>query len=105
MFEVKKMAESHIDDEEAEEAKITIRLSKKALTTLDVLKEESGFGSRGRTIEESILAVNDIREWLKLYLQVVAQSVKEGKTLGSDVMGSIWLQIIQIISRFGRVAT
>jgi len=98
------MALSHIE-EEAEETKITIRLSKKALSTLDVLKEESGFGSRGRTIEETILAINDIREWLKVYVQAAAQSAKEGKTLGSDALGAIWLQIIQILSRFGRVVT
>jgi len=98
------MAISRVEEEE-EEAKITIRLSKKALSTLDALKEESGFGSRGRTIEETILSINDIREWLKLYVQIAAQSVKEGKTVSSDAMSSIWLQIIQIISRFGRVAT
>jgi len=98
------MAYDHIE-EEAEETKITIRLSKKALLTIDVLKEESGFGSRGRTIEETILAVNDIREWLKVYAQIAAQSAKEGKVLDSNAASPILLQIVQIVSRFGRIAT
>lgn len=97
------MAESLI--EEGEEAKITIRLSKKALSTLDKLKEESGFGSRGRTIEEAILAIDDIRDWSKAYVQIMMQSVKEGKTVASDKMLTIWLQVIQVISRFGRTVT
>jgi len=96
------MAYDHVE-EETEETKITIRLSKKALSTLDMLKEESGFGSRGRTIEETILAINDIKNWLKIYAQIAAQSAKEGKVVGSDVPSSILLQIIQITSRLIRM--
>ncbi len=41
-------------------AKLTIDLSGRAQETLERLMESSGFGSRGRTIEEAILAVDEL---------------------------------------------
>lgn len=44
----------------SEEEKITITLSRRGLDALDKLKESSGFGSRGRTVEEALLAIEDV---------------------------------------------
>jgi hypothetical protein len=41
-------------------AKLTIELSGRALDTLERLMKSSGFGSRGRTIEEAILATDEL---------------------------------------------
>src|SRR2546425_1042081 len=41
-------------------AKLTIDLSGRALDTLERLMQSSGFGSRGRTIEEAILATDEL---------------------------------------------
>jgi hypothetical protein len=63
-----------------EEYKITVTLSRKGLATLDSLKETSGFGSRGRTIEEAILTVNEITELSKqVFSQYAADMQKQGK--------------------------
>ncbi|HLD85336.1 MAG TPA: hypothetical protein VI968_02145 [archaeon] len=52
---------------------IAITLSKKALITLDELMGESGLESRSRTIEETILAIADIKEY---YIQLFHMSKK-----------------------------
>lgn len=48
-----------------DEAKLTITLSKKAIDTLDLLAQTSGFSSRGRTIEEAVLTIDDLRKLAK----------------------------------------
>jgi hypothetical protein len=62
-----------------EEYKITVSLSRKGLNILDTLKETSGFGSRGRTIEEAIISVYELTEMGKpLFLQVGTEMQKQG---------------------------
>ena len=64
---------------EEEEYKITVSLSRKGIQTLDMLKETSGFGSRGRTIEEAIISVYELTEMGKpLFLQVGTEMQKQG---------------------------
>jgi metal-responsive CopG/Arc/MetJ family transcriptional regulator len=62
-----------------EEYKITVTLSRKGLNTLDTLKETSGFGSRGRTIEEAILTVSEITEMTS---QIISQYAIDMQTQG-----------------------
>ena len=65
---------------EEEEYKITVSLSKKGLSSLDKLKETSGYGSRGRTIEEAILTINELTQSAKpIFLQFAVDMQKQGK--------------------------
>lgn len=84
-----------------EEQKITITLSKKGLETLDELKEMSGFGSRGRTVEEAVLAIKDFTVWIKFYSQAIAKLDETKKFDYSKGFFSLLLQATQILSRFG----
>ncbi len=52
-------------------AKLTVELSGRALETLDRLMKDSGFGSRGRTIEEAILAIDDLSTLAEKALKLV----------------------------------
>lgn len=88
---------------EEEEYKITVSLSRKGLKTLDMLKETSGFGSRGRTIEEAILTINELTEACKpVFAQYIADMQSRGKVrdeTGYAILG--WFTIvIAKISRF-----
>ena len=86
-----------------EEYKITVTLSRKGLATLDSLKETSGFGSRGRTIEEAILSINEIAELSKhVFSQYAADVQKQGK-MGEATQLSIagWFVVVMTkITRF-----
>jgi metal-responsive CopG/Arc/MetJ family transcriptional regulator len=85
------------------EFKITVTLSKKGLATLDSLKETSGFGSRGRTIEEAILTVNEITEVSKqLFSQYTTDMQKQGKLSNETQMAVVgWFFVILTkLSRF-----
>lgn len=56
-------------------------LSEKGLLSLDKLKLQSGFGSRGRTIEEAILSVSELVELSKqLFSQYTTDLQKQGMT-------------------------
>ena len=86
-----------------EEFKITVSLSKKGLAALDSLKETSGFGSRGRTIEEAILTVNEIAEISKpIFSQYTADVQKQGKVSESTQLSALvyFVIIMTKISRF-----
>jgi predicted HTH domain antitoxin len=61
--------------------KITVSLSEKGLVSLDKLKLQSGFGSRGRTIEEAILSVSELVELSKqLFFKYTTDLQKQGIT-------------------------
>jgi len=86
-----------------EEYKITVSLSRKGITTLDTLKETSGFGSRGCTIEEAILTINELTEASKqVFSQYIADMQSKGKVsdeTGFAILG--WfVGTIAKISRF-----
>lgn len=57
--------------------KLTIKLSKKAMDTLTALTESSGFGSKGRTIEEAILAIDDLTRFGDTVFPVLAQTAQK----------------------------
>jgi hypothetical protein len=89
--------------EEEGEFKITVSLSRKGLTTLDNLKETSGYGSRGRTIEEAILSVNEITELSKqVFFRYAADMQKEGKISDATQLTIVgWFVIVlNKLSRF-----
>jgi hypothetical protein len=86
-----------------EEYKITVSLSRKGLTTLDMLKETSGFGSRGRTIEEAILTINELTESSKtVFAQYVADMQAVGKPRQETAFGIVgwFVVVIAKIARF-----
>jgi hypothetical protein len=85
------------------EFKITVSLSKKGLATLDSLKETSGFGSRGRTIEEAILSVSEITELSKqVFSQYAADMQKQGRISDSTQLSVLgwFVVVITKLSRF-----
>ena len=84
------------------EFKITVSLSRKGLETLDQLKEASGFGSRGRTIEEAILTISEITEMSKgLLSQYALDMQKQGKI--SDVtQASVVGWFVVVITKLAR---
>lgn len=85
---------------EEEEYKITVSLSRKGITTLDTLKETSGFGSRGRTIEEAILTINELTESSKSifgqYLADMQSKGKVGDETGFAIIGWFLVAIAKI---------
>jgi hypothetical protein len=85
------------------EFKITVSLSRKGLATLDSLKETSGFGSRGRTIEEAILTVSEITEFSKqVFSQYTADMQKHGKISDATQLSVLgwFVVVITKLSRF-----
>ena len=97
VFRCRKMAE------EEEEYKITVSLSRKGLKTLDMLKETSGFGSRGRTIEEAILTISELTASSQSVFGQYLSDMKSGGTVSNQTGYSIigWFVIaIAKISRF-----
>jgi len=88
---------------EEEEYKITVSLSRKGLKTLDMLKETSGFGSRGRTIEEAILTINELTELSKtVFSQYVADMQSSGQVRNETAISIVgWFTVvITKLSRF-----
>lgn len=86
-----------------EEYKITVSLSRKGLTTLDTLKETSGFGSRGRTIEEAILTIHELTESSKtVFAQYITDMQTKGKVRDETTFGIIGWFVVAIakIARF-----
>jgi hypothetical protein len=81
---------------EDEEYKITVSLSRKGLSTLDKLKETSGYGSRGRTIEEAVLTINELTESGKaVFLQFSADLQKQGVlSQGTQASMAGWFTIV-----------
>jgi metal-responsive CopG/Arc/MetJ family transcriptional regulator len=88
---------------EEEEYKITVSLSRKGMNALDSLKETSGFGSRGRTIEEAVLTVSEITEMAKqVFVQYSIDMQKQGK-VGEATAASIigWFTVaVTKLTRF-----
>ena len=84
-----------------EEYKLTITLSKKALMTLDWLKEMSGFGSRGRTIEEAILTIWDVADSVEVWVSAYLKMVEEGKTLDFSSVFPFMVSMSSKLARFG----
>jgi len=85
------------------EFKITVSLSKKGLATLDSLKETSGFGSRGRAIEEAILSVSEITELSKhVFSQYAVDMQKQGKISEATQLSVLgwFVVVITKLSRF-----
>jgi hypothetical protein len=85
------------------EFKITVSLSRKGLATLDSLKETSGYGSRGRTIEEAILSINEITELSKqVFSQYTADMQKQGKPSDATQLsiGGWFIVVVTKLSRF-----
>ena len=84
-----------------EEYKLTITLSRKALATLDWLKEMSGFGSRGRTIEEAILAIWDLADNVESWMSAYLKRVQEGKSLDFAHLYPFLVNVSTKLARFG----
>ncbi len=84
--------------------KLTITLSGRALDTLNHLMESSGFGSRGRTIEEAILAVDDLTrlgdQLLPLIVQTSQKPSQEQAVSMINTMNSFIVYYIATTSRF-----
>jgi hypothetical protein len=83
--------------------KITVSLSEKGLLTLDKLKLQSGFGSRGRTIEEAILSVNELIELGKqLFSQYTTDLQTQGMTTDATKVAVLGWFIVALtkLSRF-----
>jgi len=78
------------------EFKITVSLSKKGLTTLDQLKETSGYGSRGRTIEEAILSISEITEMSKqVFSQYALDMQNRGKISDTTQISIVgWFAVV-----------
>lgn|GEM_PF-7101090 len=90
---------------EDEEYKITVSLSRKGLSTLDRLKETSGFGSRGRTIEEAILTVSEITEMTtQVFSQYAFDMQKQGKIDENTKLSIVgWFTVVMAkLTRFMR---
>lgn len=81
---------------EEEEYKITVSLSKKGLNNLDRLKETSGYGSRGRTIEEAVLTISELTESGKpVFSQFAADMQRQGAISQNTQMSMVgWYTIV-----------
>jgi hypothetical protein len=79
-----------------EEYKITVSLSRKGLSALDILKETSGFGSRGRTIEEAVLTINELTEMAKPVLAQFAIDMQKQGAVSQNTQASMigWYTIV-----------
>ena len=86
---------------EEEEYKVTVTLSRKGLTTLDLLKEMSGFGSRGRTMEEAILTIWELADINEAFLKEYLDMAKSGKTLDATLLFPYIVSVQTKLSRFG----
>lgn len=85
----------------AEEApeRLNILLSRRALAQLDLLKEASGFGSRGRTIEEAIMTVYDLGATYRTILNLVNKAEERGHPISSET----WLVVVaELMAKLGR---
>lgn len=88
-----------------EEYKITVTLSKKGLTTLDLIKETSGFGSRGRVIEEAILSIWDLVKISETFLKAYVDMSESGKTLDAFILFPYIVSMQTKLSRFGSASS
>ena len=84
--------------------KITILLSRKGLATLDLLKEMSGFGSRGRTMEEAILTIWELADINETFLKEYVNMAKSGRTFDANTFFPYIVSIQTKLSRFGSPA-
>lgn len=85
-----------------EEYKITVTLSRKGLATLDSLKETSGFGSRGRTIEEAILTVNEITEASKQVFSQYTTDMQKQANISEATRLSVLGWFVIVITKLQR---
>jgi len=88
-----------------EEYKITVTLSRKGLDTLDTLKEKSGFGSRGRTIEEAILSVSEIVEMSKQLFSQYTTDLQTQSTMTETTKIAILGWFIVALTKLSRFST
>lgn len=87
---------------DGEDFKITVSLSKKALAALDRLKETSGYGSRGRTIEEAVLTVDEMIAMSKqLFSQYTADVRKQGGA-GEALKTSVLAWFVVVLTKLSR---
>lgn len=84
-----------------EEYKITVTLSRKGLTTLDKLKDTSGFGSRGRTIEEAIITVWELADISEGFIAKYIEMTKSGALLDFNTLFPYMVFVQTKLSRFG----
>jgi hypothetical protein len=64
-----------------------------------LLKECSGFGSRGRTIEEALLTLHDLSATYRTIVSIVNKAAEKGQPTSADT----WLVIItELVSKLGR---
>jgi hypothetical protein len=87
---------------EEEEYKITVSLSRKGLSALDRLKETSGFGSRGRTIEEAILSINELTEAGKPIFSQFAIDMQRQGALTQNTQASVTGWFTVVIAKLAR---
>lgn len=79
--------------------RLNILVSKRALSVLDLLKECSGFGSRGRTIEEALLTIHDLGATYRTIVSIVNKAAEKGQPTSADT----WLVVItELVSKLGR---
>jgi len=70
--------------------RLNILVSKRALSVLDLLKESSGFGSRGRTVEEALLTLYDLGATYRTIVSIVNRAAEKGQPTSADT----WLVVI-----------
>ena len=79
--------------------RLNILISRRALSALDLLKECSGFGSRGRTIEEALLTLQDLGATYRTIVSIVNKAAEKGQPTSADT----WLVVItELVSKLGR---
>ena len=79
--------------------RLNILLSRRALAQLDLLKNASGFGSRGRTVEEAILTVYDLGATYRTILDLVNKAAERGQPTSSET----WLIVVaELMAKLGR---
>jgi len=79
--------------------RLNILVSKRGLSVLDLLKESSGFGSRGRTVEEALLTLYDLGATYRTIVSIVNRAAEKGQPTSADT----WLVVItELVSKLGR---
>jgi hypothetical protein len=90
---------------EEEEYKITVSLSKKGLSNLDRLKETSGYGSRGRTIEEAVLTINELTQTGKVVFSQFSADMQRQGALSQNTQASMAGWFTVVIAKLTRFMT
>ncbi|MFQ5871811.1 MAG: hypothetical protein ACE5IB_06610 [Candidatus Geothermarchaeales archaeon] len=83
-----------------EGTKITVELSRKGLQALDALKETSGYGSRGRTIEEAVITIAEL-VGMTYTITEMLKDPERSQSIAPQGVLSLLMVFLTKLARFG----